>query len=263
MKELFEQRDCLSQDEIKRYVQGQMKEKEQREMENHLADCQFCSDAVEGYASVENFEQVDQVLEEFALTKQQEQKKAQEAKVVNIQKASASRSSFFLKAAAAILLISIPAALLLYSNANQGPQLFAEMVDEIPATYDYAQRTDDSTKMRQEPFFLALQAYDSKEYAKSLVLFRQHLSERPEDKAAVFFSGVAYLKNGQTKKAIAALEQIYLDTKSGFHLDATWYLALAKLKQNDNKRAKSLLQVLTQTDSYYNGKAAELLVVIK
>lgn len=263
MKEIFEQRDCLSQDEIKRYVQGQMEEKEQRDVEKHLADCQFCSDAVEGYASVENFEQVDEVLEEFSLSSQEQNQIAQETKVVNIQEARASRSSFFLKAAAAILLISIPAALLLYSNANQGPQLFADMIDVVPSNYDYAQRTDDSTKMRQEPFFMALQAYDSKEYSKSLVLFRQHLKEAPEDKAAVFFSGIAYLKNGQTQKAIAALEQVYLDTESGFHLDATWYLALAKLKQNDKQRAKSLLQVLTQTDSYYNAKAAELLIVMK
>ena len=49
LKYIFDKTDCLSFEEIKKYVSGQMNKDQIRRVELHLADCPMCSDEVEAY----------------------------------------------------------------------------------------------------------------------------------------------------------------------------------------------------------------------
>lgn len=258
MKEIFETTNCLSFDQIKLYVQGQLNSKQRYNVEEHLSDCELCSDAVDGYVSSENLEQSQVFLEKTTWPPKEETPKPQPAKVIQMQNTRPTKLPF-LKIAA--MVVGIIGSIAVFSYLNTDSSQYDSVIASSLPVYDQSSRND-STLTASEPFYKALQLFDKKQFTESAAMFSQHLSVKPEDKAAVFFKGVALLKSGKTKQAIENLEQVYLDRTSGYYLDATWFLALAKLKKGNKTRAKSLLMTLAQTGNYYNKKASELLIVL-
>jgi len=259
MKEIFETTSCLSFDQIKLYVQGKLNSKEQYKVEEHLSDCELCSDALEGYASTNNLQQAETILEKTTWPSKDQKEDSTPAKVIPISK-ERHITPMFLKVAA--VLIGLIGSLALFSILSSENSNYDNLIVASLPVYDASSRND-SAAISTEPFYKALQLFDRKAYTESSSLFQQHLTGNPQDKAAIFFQGVAFLKSGQTNKAIKNLEQVYLDRTSGYYLDATWFLALAKLKKGDKTRAKSLLMTLSQVGNYYNKRASELLIVLE
>jgi len=254
MKEIFKQRDCLSQDEIKQYLQEDLSKQEAHDVENHLLDCPFCRDAVEGYANTQNFEAAEQVLTEVS----PELEVQPDDKVVQMP-ARPSRQ-MFLRIAAAVLLLLLPLSIVLYWGSCNENRLYSEYVDAIEVkSNELAVRGNTDTVKKAEVFYQGLQAFDAKNYQKSVTCFNTALGGNPDDLQIMFFSGLANLKAGHTDEAIPLLEKVLTNKNSGYETDAAWYLALAYLKKGDKDRVRSLLSLVLASDNYYNQKAAELL----
>lgn len=258
MKDIFEPSNCLSFDQIKLYVQGKANSKEQYKVEEHLSDCELCSDALDGFVSSTETDQVETFLENTTWPIQKETVQQKEAKVIPLNN-KPSGNSYFLKVAA--ILISILGSIAVFSYLNGDSIQYDTMIASSFPVYDHSNRND-STVATAEPFYRALQLFDRKQYTESANLFDLHLGTNPQDKAAIFFKGVALLKSGKTNNAIKHLEQVYLDRTSGYFLDASWFLALAKLKKGNKRQAKSLLMTLAQTGNYYNKRASDLLIAL-
>lgn len=56
--DLFTTTQCPSQQQLLDYVQGRLTPEQQHEVEMHLADCELCSEAVEGLATIRQKEQI-------------------------------------------------------------------------------------------------------------------------------------------------------------------------------------------------------------
>lgn len=56
--DLFTTTQCPSQQQLLDYVQGRLTPEQQHEVEMHLADCELCSEAVEGLATIQQKEQI-------------------------------------------------------------------------------------------------------------------------------------------------------------------------------------------------------------
>ncbi|MCW3466887.1 anti-sigma factor family protein [Chitinophaga nivalis] len=56
--DIFVTTGCPSQQQLLDYVQGKLTAEEQHEVEMHLADCELCSDALEGLASIRDKEKI-------------------------------------------------------------------------------------------------------------------------------------------------------------------------------------------------------------
>ncbi|WP_143056674.1 anti-sigma factor family protein [Chitinophaga sp. YR573] len=56
--DLFTTTQCPSQQQLLDYVQGRLTPEQQHEVEIHLADCELCSEAVEGLATIRQKEQI-------------------------------------------------------------------------------------------------------------------------------------------------------------------------------------------------------------
>ncbi|MFY0255023.1 anti-sigma factor family protein [Chitinophaga sp. 30R24] len=56
--DIFVTTGCPSQQQLLDYVQGKLTAAEQHEVEMHLADCELCSDALEGLATIKNKEKI-------------------------------------------------------------------------------------------------------------------------------------------------------------------------------------------------------------
>ena len=56
--DIFVTTGCPSQQQLLDYVQGKLTAGEQHEVEMHLADCELCSDALEGLAAIKDKEKI-------------------------------------------------------------------------------------------------------------------------------------------------------------------------------------------------------------
>jgi len=258
MKEIFETTDCLNFDQIKLYVQGQLNAKDRYKVEEHLSDCELCGDALEGYASSENMETAETLLKKIKWPVVDSADDSEKGKVIPIKQKPGIGLSLMKVAA---ILIGVVGSFVAFSLMTSDNSSIDRTIASSYPVYDISKRND-STTQQAEPFYKALQLYDRKEYKESASLLSEYLLDNPQDKAAIFFHGVALLKSGQTNKAISKLEKVYLDRTSGYYLDATWFLALAKMKKGNKRQAKSLLMTLSQTGNYYNKRASDLLITL-
>ncbi len=56
--DIFTETACPTQDQLLAYVQGKLSPEERHEVELHLADCELCSEAVEGLSAIREKEQI-------------------------------------------------------------------------------------------------------------------------------------------------------------------------------------------------------------
>ncbi|WP_143308856.1 anti-sigma factor family protein [Chitinophaga vietnamensis] len=63
--DIFITTGCPSQQQLLDYVQGRLSPEEQHEVEMHLADCDLCSEALEGLAAIKDKEKIPGWLREM------------------------------------------------------------------------------------------------------------------------------------------------------------------------------------------------------
>lgn len=63
--DIFVTTDCPSQQELLDYVQGKLSPAARHEVEMHLADCELCSDALEGLSAIQHKEKIPGWLREM------------------------------------------------------------------------------------------------------------------------------------------------------------------------------------------------------
>ena len=56
--DIFVTTGCPTQQQLLDYVQGKLTAEEQHEVEMHLADCEFCSEAMEGLTAIKDKEKI-------------------------------------------------------------------------------------------------------------------------------------------------------------------------------------------------------------
>ncbi|RAJ06856.1 putative zinc finger protein [Chitinophaga skermanii] len=57
-RDIFEETDCLSQQTLMDYLQGKLSGEELHHVEQHIADCELCSDALEGLQAIKQKEKI-------------------------------------------------------------------------------------------------------------------------------------------------------------------------------------------------------------
>jgi anti-sigma factor RsiW len=63
--DLFTTTHCLSQQQLLDYVQGRLSPDQQHKVELHLADCELCSEAVEGLAAFKQKEHIPGIVRQM------------------------------------------------------------------------------------------------------------------------------------------------------------------------------------------------------
>ena len=167
-------------------------------------------------------------------------------------------------------------------NANEdvaaSPTLPTHLQDSSPQLnnnqladddYNYFSKADTELKKKRnqkspkEILFDAMQAYENKKYTEANLLFDSYLTTNPNDAQALYFGGISYYENHNYKKTIPLLEK-FLTQKSSIvyqknSQDAEWYLANSYLKENENRKAKTLLEKIVETKGKYASQAKQLL----
>ena len=186
MKEVIVPTPCLTQQEIRNYLQSNSDADTRYRVENHLLDCPLCSAAVEGFADHYNFEEHEELdeLEETIRRRYQ----MEENQVIQMPR----RRPLFARiaAAAAVLLIGAAATWYYLTPPMTNEQLFLSYYNptDVPGLSRVRSASEETTTLQQ-----AIELYRQEKYAKSQAVFEAILAEEPKQMTAALYAGLAAL----------------------------------------------------------------------
>lgn len=226
-------------------------------------------DYLDGKLSPENMEKTTQRLIRGKLTAD----KKQEWETIlrenyNVQRNSTTKQAtirrlpVWLMAAAAVtlLLISIPV-LDLFSPTS--PQL-ALVEQQLKTPYPNNETRKGANDL-EELEAMAVTAYNSADYAKSIRAYEQIVDQGKANDDILFFLGLSHLyqKNGDAGKAIEYLQLVQKDENSKYDQEISWFLSLSLLKNGETEKAKKELNQIVANQTWKNKDAKKVLNALK
>lgn len=261
---------------------NQLSKAERRELEQCLAqDASFAQEATEteelfqglGALALEDFESQMGSWED----KHRHTQKAKVRKMTMASKAKSNTLRRFLRVAAVILVLFLPVAYFIssggFSNSTSNEELFQAYYGEGPQFMDLRLRGDDAVKSDVQRELEnrkrhGLTLFNKSDYKMAIHHLNIYVENSPNrDYAAILSLATAQLAQKEVDKAIPLYELI-IETKEAtaqpFQNQATWYLALAQLRNNELPAAQMQLKQLSQNEhSDYQEAAKKLLKEIQ
>jgi hypothetical protein len=255
IKEILQDTACLQEDEIKRYLAEKSPQDELRRVENHLLDCPFCTDALEGLEGYYSFE-TDKDLDRLhaALTDQVPASKSEgETKIVAMQ----SRSRLFTlnRIAAAVLLLVLPVSAWFYINnnpANSGTRVPEFGTNEVVRSG--GEVPDENAAAR----FKVISLYEAEQYEAALAAAQTMLAVNLEDVKTTYYAGLSAYKADEYKLAAEYFMTVRLNSDT-YYEEATWMEAQSYIGVKDTFNAILLLDgIAERKEGYYYKDAVAL-----
>lgn len=145
-------------------------------------------------------------------------------------------------------------AMLVLFNLNNHKLSEGEIFDKYfnPPVASFASRGDANQNLLEEAEVL----FNQKEYEQSNILFKRLLSESSTIKTSQIklYYAISLIESNELSKAKNLLQEL-IGMQNNFTADATWYLALAELKEGNKENA---LNVLSKITGSYQTKAQDL-----
>ncbi len=275
---MFAKSGCLTQEVIMQYVNGSLNKAESRLVELHVADCEFCSDALDGITEVgtqvyaATVQDVGDAVDERVRSGQKEDSKVIEFRP-NINPpqaatvAATTTSRFTFKKVLPLFGIAASIALILTFGIFYMGDSASKIADRnfealsnttrsvrAPESPDEAPANPSNAAASQDAFNNGLSHYESKDFKAAAALFDQSKNSQ-----ASLFAGDCYYQLGEFKQA-AARYQSTIDAKQGHEQHAEFNLAMTFLKMEEIDNAKSLLEKMAQNkDHNFSQKANDAL----
>lgn len=142
-------------------------------------------------------------------------------------------------------------------NNFAGPDygnLYDKNFQQYPNTVYGITRGDDGDNSLERKAFVA---YETDENVRAIELFEE-LKTTDNSESITFYLAQSYLKNGQSREAIALFEEVISD-KGEFAPQALWYAALAYLKTDQKENAVQTLKDLVADGRYKKTEASAIL----
>lgn len=122
--------------------------------------------------------------------------------------------------------------------------------------------TRGANAIETDRYVLAVESYKAHNYREAAAGFSMAAEEENQAGPARFFLGLSLIATENYGEAIAALERVV--TGQGEYVkDAIWYLGLAYIKNGDPAKARICFGTLSRTPGFYSGRAAEILRRLK
>ncbi len=237
----FQKTKCLTEKEIRAYNNGSgLNAAQLRRVEAHIIDCPFCADALEGLEALAPDEEIPSVpgMESPAPVR---------------------KINWYSRIAAGLLLFLVPASLYFYWDKTNPQRLFTSNFQSFENTELLTMRGEENQTDFPEKIKQGLKLYDLEKYEESLLYFNDQLKTEPENTRALFYAGMAYLETNQYENARTNLALVRFNDEKRFE-EATWYLALTCLRQNEPDLARQYLMDLSELKGgFYEEDAKALL----
>lgn len=249
MKRIDSNTQCLSLAKIKAYLGNEVSEQEKIVFTSHFSSCELCSEVKDSFSTVNELgveEDIEDLRDELFET-------------VN-QRRNTTRRLFISRIAAGILLPITGAAAFFYWKDTTDERLYKENFQayDIPDMTMRGGGTEEYDNISlPKALKAAIDNYSIGNYKESIPYFKTYHKTQPENNYANFLHGIAQLEEHNLDTAIYFLERVRMND-TNLYEDATWYLALAHLKNKDKDAAKQILSELIGNSQFYGEKAKVL-----
>jgi tetratricopeptide (TPR) repeat protein len=108
----------------------------------------------------------------------------------------------------------------------------------------------------------ALEKYKQQDYRAALQLFEKVLYQR-DDVAASLYSGISHMEIKEYREANESFDTVIEDKDNLFLHQAKWYMSMCHIKLDNQDKAITLLEELSQQSGYYKDKAKEVVRKLK
>ena len=184
------------------------------------------------------------------------EKKRKEAEVtVN----KASRPVYLRYAALLTALVVIGSAILL-TGKTRGTD---EIISPFYKTYEPPAGQRSGQSVMNADFSLALEFYNTNDYANAALFFSKVLESNPKDMQSALLKGVSNFEDQKYPEAKMSFTTVIDDNNNLFIETARWYLALCYIKTNDKDKAISQLKELANDNGIYSKDARKIIRKLK
>lgn len=153
----------------------------------------------------------------------------------------------FLRWTLAILVCSVLSALVISHYRETPPQALR-------------MSREDTDWLAQAPYWpMALEAIRQGQYREAAVRLDQHLADHPRHTEAIYQLALVCMEIGREEQAVGLLDQVRINDAE-YYPEATWHLALARLRQGHLLEGRILLSELQEgEDALMREKARVML----
>jgi hypothetical protein len=230
-------RKCLSKEELINLVQYP---EERYGVEDHLLNCELCSEAVDNLlkdpGAVHNINSLEQ-----------------EIKIkYNAGIRRPNRYYWYYSSAASLLLIIL--SYFIFFSTGHNEELFSEYYKPYPNVIPMVRGEGVDFDLKA-----AMVLYNSNNFSRAVVEFDKVLSIDPDNETAEFYKAVSLLSLEEYNLSAALLKGIIDKPKAAFKDQAEWYAGLAFIALNDEPAAKALFNRIVERNNYYSRRSAEVL----
>jgi hypothetical protein len=234
-------RKCLSKEELINLLENP---EERCNVEDHLLDCELCSEAVDNLAGLpEAAYHIDSLEQEIKIK-------------YNSGSAVSNRSYWYYSAAASFFLILFT--YLVFFSTSRNEELFADYYKPYPNVIPMVRGEGIDFDLKA-----AMVLYNSNNFGRAVVEFDKVLSIDPDNETAEFYKAVSLLSLEEYSLSISLLKRIMDNPEAVFMDQAEWYAGLAYIAINDETAADSLFQRIIERKNYYSKRSAEVLSKMK
>jgi tetratricopeptide (TPR) repeat protein len=239
---------CLSLDELRAFSNRTISSLREPKIEQHLAHCSLCADAIEGISAVADKDQIRPIVRSLS-----------DAVHHRIGQLTGTRRNWRLYyRVAAVLIIAVAALLYLVNQKPQHEILFAKYFTPYPNTIPITRGASGEIKLKR-----GLAEYEFENYEQAIIILEDVVTSEPENTTAKFYLGMSYLCRNQPDSAVAQFRSEIQHGKNPFVEPARWYLGLAALKKRDVNQASMIFGQLKAESQAYKQQANELLNLLE
>ena len=242
-----EETACLTVDELAGYAQDRLPVETRSAAAAHLQQCEFCREALEGFAS---FSDPERIIPTVRSLNDEIRKRTS---LPSAKQSLFMRNWNFYVPLAAMVIIGL-VSVLYFTREKPYEKLFAEHFQPYP-TIDQTIRGEQPGSELTEAF----NRYEVGDFKAAAGLLRALQARTPQNDTINFYAGVSELATGNAGQAIADFRKVLLQPEVKLHEAAKWYLGLAYLKADDLERARAVLSEIVLEGGFYHKHAQALL----
>jgi tetratricopeptide (TPR) repeat protein len=171
-----------------------------------------------------------------------------------------SRKPVYIRYAAAIAGLAIIGSIALYNMKSLNSD---EIIDNYYKTYQAPAAQRSGSSQSNPDFVLALEFYNTSDYAKAATLFNKVIESNPKDMQSVLLSGVSSFEDKKYPEAKQSFVTVIDDNNNLFIETAEWYLALCYVKTSEKEKAIQLLNKVKNEGGIYSKDANKIIRNLK
>lgn len=239
---------CLSLDELLAFSNRTISSLREPKIEQHLAHCSLCADAIEGIVAVPDKGQIRPTLHSL--------RDAVHHRAGQLTGTRRNWKVYY--RIAAVLVVAVAALLYLFGQKPQHEILFDKYFKPYPNTIPITRGESEEIELKR-----GLAEYEFENYEQAIIILEDVVTSKPENTAAKFYLGMSHLCLHQPDSAVAQFRSVIQHGKNPFVEPARWYLGLAVLKSGKLDQASTIFSNLRAESQSYQQRSSDILNSLK